>query len=282
LETFRYLVAVTRPRFWLYLAGPYLLGYTGAAMAAGHQLTPEFWVYLAFFLLPANLLLYGINDLCDVGTDQLNPKKGTVEARLDGRERLLLRTVLACLPVYLAAVVLLPTWPARAALTLFLALSAAYSLPPVRFKARPFFDMASNVLYALPGYVGYTQAGGDGMNLHVLGFAWCWTAAMHLFSAIPDIESDRRAAVATTATVLGAPRSLQVCALVWAAGAGLLIAGGVLWPWNLLTLVYPAIPLVLLMSLPSHSGIVTRAYWAFPILNGVLGMLAFFVIALNL
>ncbi len=274
----RYFATVTRPRFWLYLAGPYLLGYTAGASSLRDLLAPEFWLYLAFFLGPANLLLYGVNDLADADTDAVNPKKGTMEARLDGRERPLARAVLVCLLVSGLAVAGLPSWPARGLLVLFVALALGYSLPPFRFKARPILDMASNFLYALPGFVGYLQAGGGRTQPTVVAFAWCWTAAMHLFSAIPDIASDRQAGVVTTATRLGAARSLALCGALWGVGGGLLLAGGVLWPWSLLALLYPAIPLVLLWR---GGGGVGRAYWAFPLLNGALGMLAFFLIALT-
>lgn len=275
----RYLLSATRPRFWLYLGGPYLLGYAAAADSPYRLLQPEFWLYLIYFLLPANLMLYGANDLGDADTDALNPKKGTMEARMGTRARPLAWAVTASLLVGVAALAGLPNWPARGAMALFLFLSLAYSLPPLRLKARPFLDMASNVLYAMPGFVGYLQGGGEGFNLAIVAFAWCWTASMHLFSAIPDIESDRRAGVPTAATVLGERGSLALCATLWGAACAALIAGQVLWPWCLLALAYPAIPLYLLLR--PGAGLV-RAYWAFPAVNGLLGMAAFFLIALKL
>jgi len=277
--SFRYLFAVTRPRFWLYLAGPYLLGYAAASETPDRMLRTEFWLYLLFFLFPANLLLYGANDLGDSDTDALNPKKGTKEARMDGRAKPLAWAVALSLLIGVVAAVSLATWAARSTMALFLFLSLGYSLTPLRFKARPFLDMASNVLYALPGFVGYLQAGGQGFNPLVLSFAWCWTASMHLFSAIPDVESDRRAGVATAATVLGERRSLGLCSFLWAAAAASLIVGRLLWPWCLATLAYPAVTLLLLRN--SGAG-VERAYWVFPALNGLFGMAAFFLIALKL
>lgn len=275
----RYLFSVTRPRFWLYLGGPYLLGYSAASASPYALLKPEFWVYLLYFLLPANLLLYGANDLGDADTDALNPKKGTMEAQMGGRAKPLARAVAASLAVGAAALAWLPNWPAKGAMALFLFLSLGYSLPPFRFKARPFLDMASNVLYAMPGFVGYLQAGGTGFDPMVLTFAWCWTASMHLFSAIPDIDSDRQAGVATAATVLGERRSLALCAVLWGASAISLASGQVLWPWCLLASAYPIVPLLLLFR-PSIG--LSRVYWAFPIINGLLGMFAFFTIALKL
>jgi 4-hydroxybenzoate polyprenyltransferase len=40
----------------------------------------EYWMFLFYFLIPANILIYGVNDMFDYETDKLNPKKGTYEA----------------------------------------------------------------------------------------------------------------------------------------------------------------------------------------------------------
>ena len=39
--------------------------------------------FVVYFLIPANILIYGINDIFDYDTDKLNPKKGTYEAFID-------------------------------------------------------------------------------------------------------------------------------------------------------------------------------------------------------
>ncbi|MEM2141701.1 MAG: UbiA family prenyltransferase [Candidatus Thorarchaeota archaeon] len=152
----------------------------------------------------------------------------------------------------------------------WLTLSVLYSARPVRFKARPILDFSSNFLYVIPALLAYYQASGLIPNwVPVLG-AFTWTAAMHLFSAIPDIESDRSAGIRTTAVVLGKKSSLVLCFMFWSLFSVILI---VLTPWNppynLMMLVYPAIPLVLLLR-PSIS--IDRVYWYFPYYTGLFGM----------
>jgi 4-hydroxybenzoate polyprenyltransferase len=96
---------------------------------------------------------------------------------------------------------------------------------------------------------------------------------MQLFSAIPDIEADRKANLKTTAVVAGEKASLILCLIFWAIFAAILIFVTP-WnaPWNLLMLVYPGIPLYLLLR-PSVS--IERAYWYFPYYTGIFGMVLF-------
>lgn len=273
-ETLSTLVALSRPRFWLYLGGTYLIGFTAGADSWQPFRSPVFWVTLLYFLLPANLLLYGINDLFDQDTDRFNPKKGAEEHRIEAGETGLVRAAVgASFLLSLAVLAILDAGPQRVLLVGFLVLSAAYSTPPVRLKARPFFDAASNVLYALPAFIGYHQTAGHWPAVPVLVIGLFWTAAMHLFSAIPDIESDRQAGLATSATALGEKGALLICALLWAACLVLLAGYRILWPWSLLVLVYALVPLAALVRPAS----LTRLYWAFPVLNGMAGMLVFFV-----
>lgn len=271
------LLGVSRWRFWLYLAGTYLVGYTAGAESLAQFRQPWFWVHLAFFLFPANLLLYGLNDLYDSDTDEQNPKKGTVEVRLSAPERLIVRRAVLIVLAGALVLVLVQRRPGEVlTLVSFCALAAAYSVPPVRLKARPVVDSASNVLYALPGFLGYQHAGAQGVPAVAVLVAGLWTAAMHLFSAIPDIESDRSSGLSTTAAVIGDRGSLLVCALLWTAFAAAAVRSGVLWPWSLSLIVYPLVPLLLILSAPAAVG---RVYWYFPVINAILGAGAFFLLA---
>jgi 4-hydroxybenzoate polyprenyltransferase len=134
------------------------------------------------------------------------------------------------------------------------------------------------VLYAVPGFLGWQQASGRIVPVEAVVIAGLWTGAMHLFSAIPDIKSDREAGIATTATLLGFRGSLVCCAVLWLAFAVSLLTLDSVWPWALGLLVYPVVP-VFLLFLGSEA--TTRVYWFFPAINSLLGMAGFFVIALS-
>ncbi len=84
---FAFLLKVSRWRFWLYLAGTYLVGFTIGVRDLNLLLTGWFWLHFLYFTLPANLLLYGINDLFDADSDASNPKKSAREHLLASAER---------------------------------------------------------------------------------------------------------------------------------------------------------------------------------------------------
>jgi 4-hydroxybenzoate polyprenyltransferase len=259
-----YLLKLSRPRFWLYLAGPVVVGVTYAADSPAELFSPAALALFAYFLIPANVYLYGVNDIFDADVDADNPKKDEKEVRYGGqrfvRSSVLLAGVLA---VTLIALVneLATLW-----LTAYVILATEYSAPPLRFKTTPFVDSVSNGLYVLPGAAAYAAI--EGVHppaMAVLG-GWLWAMAMHTFSAIPDIGPDRKAGIRTTATVLGERSTYAYCATVWvvAAGAFALVdvrLGAVL-------AVYPA----LVAGIALADVDVDRAYWWYPAVNTLVGM----------
>ncbi|MBX3082517.1 MAG: prenyltransferase [Anaerolineae bacterium] len=267
----RFLLSVSRPRFWMYTAGPFLLGYASGLPNGWHGLyPPAFWLLLIFYLLPANLLLYGINDWFDADTDALNAKKEAQEHRLQNAERRRLKSVLLiCVFLSVAVLALLPsqTWWLH---VLFVALSVAYSAPPLRLKARPLLDSYSNVLYVLPGFIGYTIKAGTLPPLAIVIAAIGWAAGMHAYSAIPDIAPDRAAGITTVAVLLGKTGTLVFVGLNWLIFALLTIS--VIGAVGVVTLVYPLLIAALLLR-PTLS--ITRVYWWLPLINGLMGFAAF-------
>jgi 4-hydroxybenzoate polyprenyltransferase len=143
----------SRPRFWLYTAGPFLVGYGAGATALG-QFAESLFIYgMIYFMFFANLYLYGVNDLFDLDTDLLNPKKAGPERSAAGATRLLAASATASA---LAAVPLADDPTAASLTALYLILSTAYSTPPLRLKARHLLDSYSNWLYIVPARLGTT------------------------------------------------------------------------------------------------------------------------------
>jgi 4-hydroxybenzoate polyprenyltransferase len=218
--TLRRLLALSRPRFWVYLLGPWAIGIVAAS---GQPPSVPLLVLGLWCTLPANLLIYGVNDLFDRPTDRINGKKGSYEALLDPSEdRTLVAAILAGNLPFLA---LLPFLPPAAIVwaVVFLVLGIGYSAPPLRFKARPFLDSASNFLYAVPALVAFTTATSAPPSPALVVAAALWCAAMHAYSAVPDIEADRTAGVPTIATRLGARGALLACLALWLVAAALVV-----------------------------------------------------------
>jgi len=267
----RYLLAASRPRFWLYLAGPALVGVAWAARDPGDLLGLGPLAVIGYFLLPANLFLYGVNDRFDAPVDAHNPRKSESGPEVQYREsRWVWAVVLTAgaLGLGLAALFVSNRGGALAAGSVlgFIALAVAYSTPPFRFKGRPPLDSVSNGLYVLPGLAGYVAVAGVAPPLVVVVAGWLWTMAMHTFSAIPDVEPDRAAGVATTATVLGQAGALAYCVGCWLAAA--LLAASHAPALGLLFGAYP----VLGTAVGLADVDIDRAYAWFPLVNGLLGM----------
>ena len=261
----RYLLVLSRPRFWLYLAGPVAVGVTYGIGDVTELFTPVTVSLAGYFLVPANVFLYGINDLFDADVDELNPKKDDREARWQG-DRLTVTAVGLAAGLGVGTFSITPriAWPYLAG---FLLLAAGYSAPPLRFKTTPLVDSVSNGLYVLPGAAAYATVAGSQPPLAALVGAWLWTMGMHTFSAIPDIEPDRAAGIRTTATVLGTRRTYLYCLACWAAAAAAFAAVDV--RLGLLLGVYP----VFVMWVARSAVSVDRAYWWFPALNTAVGTL---------
>ena len=260
----RALLVRSRPRFWLYLAGPVLVGAVFGARSVGDLASPVALGLFAYFLLPANLFLYGVNDVFDAAVDRENPKKAGRESRYVG-ERQTRWAVVVAAGLGIALLAWLPA-PAAPWVAGFLLLGAAYSAPPLRLKTRPPLDSLSNGLYVLPGVAAYAALAGTAPPALAIVGGWLWTMAMHTFSAIPDVGPDRRAGIETTATVLGPRLAATYCGLTWLLAAGVF---ALVHPaLGLLFLAYP----VLLAGIALASVPVDRAYWWYPAVNAAAGM----------
>ncbi len=262
----RYL-QISRPKFWLYLVGPYFLGGVLAAPSARALLEWQFLALLAWFTFPANLILYGVNDVCDYDTDRLNPKKATDEALVQPSEHAgLLRTILVLIALVVPCL-FATNQRVVIAVILFLTLSVAYSVPPFRLKGRPVLDSLSNVLYLTPLLAAwwYFSPQPPEPALLLAGVLWC--AAMHAYSAVPDIQADERAGVSTIATLLGRDGTLLACLLAYLGAAVLVLLHDL--AAGLILSVYP---LLMSAQLLGARESVRSWYRLFPLLNGLAGM----------
>lgn len=271
-----FILKVSRPRFWVYLLGPYLVGLVAAVATREELLNLHYAIFAIYFTLPANLLVYGVNDICDYETDKLNPKKADYEALVtpERRSTILLAILLSNLP-FVAGLIYVPL-VAINALVAFLLLSVFYSAKPIRAKAKPFLDSAFNILYILPGVFAYAVVASDLPPWQAIVAGGLWTAAMHAYSAIPDIEADREADLSTIATALGANLTVALCAGLYLASAFLAaeFLGFVAIPLGFAYLV------LMLASFRSiKTGRIFALYRAFPMINLSAGFLIFWNIA---
>jgi len=270
--SFRRVLKISRPRFWLYVLGPYLLG---CAAAIGTQVDRIDWTLVAFavfFTFPANLLIYGVNDIFDYETDKDNPKKQEYEALVNPAEHvpLLHAIVLFTLPF---ALFLIRTLVLSQLLMFgFLFFSIFYSAEPIRAKARPFVDSLFNILYVFPALFGFLLAGGTVISWKYLIAGCLWCMAMHAYSAVPDIAADHANGIQTIATRLGAVRTLILCATLYACAGILAGTAGLGLSAVLLGLVYVAL-MGISFCIPARK--LHSVYRYFPLLNMLVGFILF-------
>ncbi len=266
----------SRPRFWIYLLGPYSIGILAALPRAIDGVTELLLaIMFVYFLFPANLLLYGINDIFDYETDRLNAKKEYYESVVDPKEhkRLWLWIGLTNIPFLL--VMLWTNHLALASFISFLLLGVFYSAQPIRAKTKPGLDSFFNILYIFPAFVGFTLAGGHSFSWPLVLAAFLWAMAMHAYSAIPDIESDRQAYMNTIATFLGKNGTLTLCTLFY-------VTSSIIAAQYLGTMMY-ILGLVYLWMMrktfqAQTSGTILHLYSVFPKLNLISGFVIFWTV----
>lgn len=271
------LFLLSRPRFWIYLFGPFIVGL--AASGNNNPTAEEIILAIAFgllFLFPANFYLYTVNDIHDIDTDKHNPKKQKYEHLFDKKNLPIVNALLALILAFsLGSTVLFLNVNIQTALFFFYFFAHYYSSPPIRAKARPFLDMVFNALYVMPALVGFFVFGGSGVRYDLVLAAIFWAMAMHAYSAIPDIEADRKAGLNTVATVLGATGTTVLCWSLYLMSA-VLSFWALGWTSVILGIVYSALMLTTLLQ-PKK---VFTYYTFFPYINFLAGAALFFTVLL--
>lgn len=211
-----FLVKASRPGFWLTAIWFYLLPV--GSQASTKQAMPtsySFWLGLFYVAFPLGLIIYAANDLTDVRTDKLNPRKDSflfgarpTASQITG---LPLRIALVQLPfIGLFWWLLGPR-----VLVWFCGVVGITSFYNFFAKNRPVFDTLAQVGYlavfvltiwlnkiALPTWQFWV-------------FGALFAMHSHLFGEIMDIEPDRLAERRTTAVAIGARATkVVICSLL--------------------------------------------------------------------
>ena len=265
--SFSTLLRISRPRFRHYVLWPMLLLFAVSWFLTNRIYIP--WlshdqtmnvlicriialvIIGGYFTLPANLWIYGRNDIADGDTDIHNAKKGEYENLLLTNKTSLKICIIAIniLYIFFGALVFTyvdfyyATWNilytsfrgsvgeynriAYVCLIPFFITSYLYSCPPLRAKALPFIDGIMNILYIITPFTLILWIDREFSYMifslhHALPIAiasLCRCMAMHCYSAIPDIDADRQAWLTTTAVYLGKQKALIYCGILYLVSA---------------------------------------------------------------
>jgi len=241
----RQVLVSSRPLSWINTAFPFAASYLVTVGRVDALLV----VGTLFFLVPYNLLMYGINDVFDYESDLRNPRKGGAEgALLDPglHHTVLAAGVVVAVPLLVAMLVLAGAGHPGSWVVLVLSLFAvvAYSVPGLRFKERPVLDsVTSSTHFVSPAVYGLVVAGADaavGLGALLAAF-FLWGMASHAFGAVQDVTPDRQAGIASIATAFGAAQTVRLAIAGWAVAGLLMLATD--WPGPLAALL--ALPYIL-------------------------------------
>lgn len=276
-------IKISRPMFWIYLLGPFSLGWAAANPVSSWLSTLGwFLVWVFTFALPANIFLYGINDFSDADTDKLNQKKKTHEHLATTHQRTVIKKLLIVTLLWFSILLLIIPTGSKIWLGLWLLLAWAYSSPPLRFKAQPIIDSVSNFLYVIPAIIGYLFWTNQLPSIWLVLAGWLFCMGLHTFSAIPDIQPDKKAGLKTTAVLLGKTGALRYVFITWL--LAWLIAISQIGTWITIGFIYPTLALMLLLPSKWQQKLkiasLEEIYWRLPVANTLLGFCLFIMLTL--
>lgn len=218
-KSVRSIILATYPELWMYTGFLFIFGAL-VAVKGGSPPSLHILPYLLWFFSGANIFGMLLNDYFDRSLDKHNPRK--TKPKLQPREYAY--GITAALLSYAVIAVLFPDFYAAVLVVVAVAANAAYSIPPLRLKERPPFDVlggpASYLSALLSGYV--VAAGYWPQPLAVFAGLLFFCGIDLAFKTL-DIEADARGGVSTSATILGRTASLIYSAFL-VSGAGVLIS----------------------------------------------------------
>jgi len=242
MKLLRELFWVSRPVSWINTAFPFAAAY----FLIGGRVDATLVVGTLFFLIPYNLLMYGVNDVFDYESDMRNPRKGSIEGSVLAPRwhRAILGWAFGLTAPFVIWMALGRNLQNILILAFVVFMVIAYSMKGMRFKEKAFLDSFTSAChFAGPMVVGIAFAGGNPLSpvsILLTSAFLLWGMASHAFGAVQDIVADREGGLASIATILGAKTTVRLALAAYVLAAGLLLFGP--WPMALGAiplLVYP-------------------------------------------
>lgn len=250
------ILKASRPVSWINTAFPFAAAY----LMVTRDVDALLIVGTLFFLVPYNLLMYGINDVFDYESDLANPRKGGIEgdvvrdrARARRVHRAIIVASIASVAPLMGWLILQGSVAAGATLALVVFGVVAYSAPGLRFKERPFLDSLTSALHFAGPMIYALVLTGASLTSREVWPIWvafiAWGMASHAFGAVQDVRADREGGIASIATVLGARFTVWFSLVLYLASAAALLF--LPWPGTLATV----LPLLYVVSVARFVGV---------------------------
>lgn len=265
---------LSRPRFWMYVLGTFLVGVisSGNLFLYDDTTTILLIAFGLFFSLPANVFIYGVNDIYDYQTDIYNDKKIKYESLLNLEKHRSLWIIIVILLIPFVPLFFMVNVPTKLALALFFFTGLFYSATPVRAKSKPPLDVLfSAIIYVSPALVGFFITGNTNIQWFAVLGALIWAFGMQTYSAIPDIEADKKAGVNTMAIMLGEKKALWFCFIAYliSASIGFYYVGTI-------SIVFGIVYISIVLLSINNISKLFKYYTYFPLINVLAGAVLFF------
>ena len=225
LTDIKKLLLISRPISWPNTAYPFAAAY----LVTGGTLDLLCIIASLYFLIPYNLLMYGVNDVFDYESDIRNPRKGGIEGAMEQKSfhPVILWSALLTNVPFIVYLLIVGSFAASITLVVILFFVIAYSLAGLRFKELPVLDSITSSIHFV-GPMAYAMVlTGFSMSYtpYIIAF-FLWGMASHAFGAVQDIIPDREGKLASVATVLGARHTTRFVFILYLLASGIMITQG--------------------------------------------------------
>jgi 4-hydroxybenzoate polyprenyltransferase len=226
MQTIREIFKSSRPVSWINTAFPFAATYLFIGGAVD-------WVFIVgtlYFLIPYNILMYGINDVFDYESDMRNPRKGGIEGAVLAKRlhKPIIWTSIVSNVLFLVPLLFSGDYTATTVLAAVVFFVVAYSAPVLRFKERPVLDsITSSAHFVGPMVYALALVGWPAAATPVVVAFFLWGMASHAFGAVQDILADREANIGSIATVFGAQNTVRFAFLLYVTAAAIMFSFGV-------------------------------------------------------
>lgn len=281
-NTIKKLFWVSRPVSWINTAYPFFVGY----LLVTKQFDLTLIIGSLFFLIPYNLMMYGVNDVYDYESDIKNPRKGGIEGAVTEKafHKTILQSVILLNIPFIAYLIYVGKPLASVVLAILVFFVLAYSLKGLRFKEIPFLDSVTSSIHFV-GPLIYALVLTDNLMpaLSIVIAFFLWGIASQAFGAVQDIIPDRQGGLKSIATELGASNTVAFALILYSTASLIVLSFG---GWQ--SIVAAAVGLMYSLSVAQFYGVsdkdseLTRKGWKrFLWLNYVAGFIITIIIILS-
>lgn len=212
IETLSHYISNARILNWRAYLGFGVIGFLVAVNKPSmFNLDQEPWILLVKLLVTLVFYLtfaFSINNCYDTAEDSLDPDK-LVKNTIASKKISFTRGLIFSIVTGAVGILFCIFWFNTISILLYTAsiiLAALYSSPPLRFKARPFFDIASHGLFfgILLFLYGASTLGFFNLNFIFLGVPiFIYSVTLELRNHLEDFEGDKEAKIMTTVQKIG-------------------------------------------------------------------------------